>query len=86
MSTFLAELLVVGHNTEEPDKFLVGPQPEFEAWLSLENEASSKQREGYASNFGCGPAKTLLGSSRLCPPTNNLATKVLIGHLARNTD
>ena len=53
MSTFVARLLVDGHNLEEPDRFLAGPQPESEAWLSLEDEASREryreQREGYVA-------------------------------------
>ena len=53
MSTFVARLLVGGHNLEEPDRLLAGPQPEFEAWLSLEDEASREryreQREGYVA-------------------------------------
>ena len=67
MSTFVAKLLVVGHNLEEPDRFLVGPQPEFEAWLSLENEASSKQREGYASNFGRLRTRSAAATARSAP-------------------
>ena len=42
-----------GHSLKEPDRFLAGPQPEFEAWLSLEDEASrerfSERREGYVA-------------------------------------
>ena len=65
MSTFVARLLIGGHNLEERDRLLEGPVPnlvpDIEAWLLSQDEASRdgvrEQRAGYLALISRLPAE-----------------------------